>query len=89
MGVRGDLRPLVWRHYGKAYSNWDDIAPYVRSQNDFAWPSKVGLCHLATSDHLLERELEIASDLDGRLHGDHGAWLSFDFVAWVECQMEN
>ncbi len=74
---------------GKAYSNGDDIAPYSWSQNELAWPSVAGLSHLAAGDHLREREFEIASDLDGRLHSDHGAWLSFDFIALLKCQMEN
>jgi len=87
MPVRGDLIGVgVLR---EAYSNWDDIAPYIRSQNDLTWPSVAGLCHLAASDHFLDRELEVAFDLDGRLHGDHGAWLAFDLVAWVKRQMEN
>ena len=74
---------------GLAYSNWDDITPYIGSQNDLAWPSETGLCHFAARDHFLDGEFEIASDLDGRLHCDHGAWLGFDLVALLKCQMEN
>ena len=85
--VRGDVTG-VWMDT-KTYSNWHNIAPYFGSQNDLAWPSEAGLCHFATSDHLLDGEFEIASDLDGRLHCDHGAWLGFNVVALLKCEMEN
>ena len=72
-----------------AYLNWHDIAPHFRSKNDVTGSFKPGLRHFATSDHLLERKLEIASNLDRWLHNDHGTRLAFDFVARLKCEMKD
>lgn len=56
----------------------DDVAKQGGAQRDLAVARVRGLGHLAAGEELADAELDVAAQLDGPAHVDHGAGLGLD-----------
>ena len=45
--------------------------------------------HIAPREDLLQAELELALDLDRRIHRDHAPWLRLDLVPRLQAEVEH